>query len=178
MRQGAAGRDPRGMTSPPARLSPLLVLGLGLIALVRPLASIVVEQSGHELDAVPRLLLTAAITLVWVAAVGLSRAPRPVLTLVLAGTVYAVAAIALSGILSPLLLGHLAGPLAQPLAIVPMLLVNAVWGLIAGLLALGVRHLRGAEVTSGGAAATTAPPAPGSRDRASRAHGRDGTSRS
>lgn len=166
------------MTPPPARPSLLLVLGLGLIALVRPLASIVVEQSGHELGSAPRLLLTAAITLVWVAVVGLGRASRPVLTLVLAGVAYAVAAIALSGLLSPLLLGHLTGPLAQPLAIVPMLLLNAVWGLIAGALALGVRHLRGAAVTSRGAAATTAPPAPGSRGRASRAHGRDGTSRS
>ena len=131
------------MTSTSPRPSSLLILGLGLLALVRPLASIVVEQSGHELDAVPRLLLTAAITLVWVAVVGLGRAPRPLLTLVLAGLVYAVAAIVLSGILSPLLLGHLSGPLAQPLAIVPMLLVNALWGLIAGLLALGVRRLRG-----------------------------------
>ena len=131
------------MTSTPPRPSSLLILGLGLLALVRPLASIVVEQSGHELGAAPRLLLTAAITLVWVAAVGLGRAPRPLLTLVLAGLVYAVAAIVLSGILSPLLLGHLSGPLAQPLAIVPMLLVNALWGLIAGLLALGVRRLRG-----------------------------------
>lgn len=166
------------MTPAPARLSPFLILGLGLLALVRPLASIVVEQSGHELGAAPRLLLTAAITLVWVAAVGLGRAPRPVLTLVLAGTAYAVAAIVLSGILSPLLLGHLSGPLARPLAIVPMLLVNALWGLIAGLLALGVRRLRGTAVTSRGAAATTAPPAPGSPGPASRAHGRDGTSRS
>ena len=131
------------MTSTSPRPSTLLILGLGLLALVRPLASIVVEQSGHELGAAPRLLLTAAITLVWVAAVGLGRAQRPLLTLVLAGLVYAVAAIVLSGILSPLLLGHLSGPLAQPLAIVPMLLVNALWGLIAGLLALGVRRLRG-----------------------------------
>ena len=131
------------MTTTPPRPSSLLILGLGLLALVRPLASIVVEQSGHELGAAPRLLLTAAITLVWVAVVGLGRAPRPLLTLVLAGLVYAVAAIVLSGILSPLLLGHLSGPLAQPLAIVPMLLVNALWGLIAGLLALGVRRLRG-----------------------------------
>lgn len=131
------------MTSTSPRPSSLLILGLGLLALVRPLASIVVEQSGHELDAVPRLLLTAAITLVWVAVVGVGRAPRPLLTLVLAGLVYAVAAIVLSGILSPLLLGHLSGPLAQPLAIVPMLLVNALWGLIAGLLALAVRRLRG-----------------------------------
>ena len=131
------------MTTTPPRPSSLLILGLGLLALVRPLASIVVEQSGHELGAAPRLLLTAAITLVWVAAVGLGRAQRPLLTLVLAGLVYAVAAIVLSGILSPLLLGHLSGPLAQPLAIVPMLLVNALWGLIAGLLALGVRRLRG-----------------------------------
>lgn len=131
------------MSSTPPRPSSLLILGLGLLALVRPLASIVVEQSGHDLGAAPRLLLTAAITLVWVAVVGLGRAPRPLLTLVLAGLVYAVAAIVLSGILSPLLLGHPSGPLAQPLAIVPMLLVNALWGLIAGLLALGVRRLRG-----------------------------------
>jgi hypothetical protein len=164
--------------SRPPRPSPLLVLGLGLIALVRPLASIVVEQSGHELGAGPRLLLTLAITLVWVAVVGLGRAARPVLTLVLAGLAYAVLAIVLSGIASPLLLGHLAGPLAQPLAIVPMLAVNALWGLLAGVLALGVRRLRDPGVTRRGAAATTAPPAPGNPGPASPAHGRDGTSRS
>ena len=53
----------------------------------------------------------------------------------------------------------------------------ALWGLIAGLLALGVRHLRGASVTSPGAAATTAPPAPSTRDRACPARGPGGTSR-
>ena len=38
--------------------------------------------------------------------------------------------------------GELQGPLAHPVAIVPVLLVNALWGLIAGLLAVSAAKLR------------------------------------
>jgi hypothetical protein len=82
------------------------------------------------------------VTAVWVLVVGLGRVAQPVLTLVGAGLAYGVFAIALSGILSPILSGELQGPLAMPIAIVPMLLVNALWGLVAGGLALLVARVR------------------------------------
>jgi hypothetical protein len=65
-----------------------------------------------------------------------------VLTLVCAGVVYGVLSIVLSGILSPILTGQLQGPLAMPFAIIPVLAVNAVWGLITGVIALLVRRAR------------------------------------
>lgn len=120
-----------------------LILGLGALALVRPLVSIV----EHQLDvsdppAVP-IIITIVISVIWIAVVGFSKTAHPVLTLLFTGLTYAVLAIILSGILSPILGGELQGPLANPIAIVPVLLTNAIWGLSAGALALLVQHLRG-----------------------------------
>lgn len=120
-----------------------LIAGLGALALVRPLVSIV----EHQLDvsdppAVP-IVITLVISAVWIAVVGLSKTARPVLTLLFTGLTYAVLSIILSGILSPILTGELQGPLAMPIAIIPVLLTNAVWGLAAGGLALLVQRLRG-----------------------------------
>lgn len=120
-----------------------LICGLGSLALIRPLASIVETQMGSDTGPVLPLGLTLLVTAAWVAIVGLSREPRPLLTLVLAGVAYAVFAALLSGILSRILTGELQGPFAMPLAIIPMLLVNALWGLVAGALALAVRRVRG-----------------------------------
>lgn len=119
---------------------PLLII-LGLLGLVRPVARIALESSGLPTQSIA-LGLTALVTLVWVLALGLSRSANPLLSGGIVGLVYALGAIILSGILSPILLGHLEGPLAQPLAIIPMLVTNAVWGVIAGGLALLVRRLR------------------------------------
>jgi hypothetical protein len=68
---------------------------------------------------------------------------EPVLTLVAAGLVYAVLATILSAILSPILNGNLEGPLAMPFSIIPLLLTNALWGLITGALALVIQRSRG-----------------------------------
>lgn len=119
---------------------PLLII-LGLLGLVRPVARIALENSGLPTPAIA-LGTTALVTLVWVLALGLSRSANPLLSGGIVGVVYALGAIILSGVLSPILLGHLEGPLAQPLAIIPMLVTNAVWGVIAGGLALLVRRLR------------------------------------
>lgn len=54
-------------------------------------------------------------------------------------------AILLSEILSPSLLGHLTGPLAHPVALVPMLLTNGVWGALTGALALLLQRARGVD---------------------------------
>lgn len=120
-----------------------LILGLGALALVRPLIRTVEDQLGTGgLPAGP-VIVTGVITAIWVLVVGLTRTAHPVLTLLFTGLAYAVFAILLSGILSPMLTGELQGPLATPLAIIPMLATNALWGLAAGALALVVQRLRG-----------------------------------
>ncbi|QBI54988.1 hypothetical protein [Streptomonospora litoralis] len=124
------------------RLQWPLVLGLGALALVRPLLNIVTDQV-EGVDVAAPVLATVAVSLVWIAVVGLFRVDQPVLTLVCAGLAYAVLAMLLSGLLSVALDGELQGPLASPIAIVPVLLTNAVWGALAGLLALLLQRLRG-----------------------------------
>ncbi|MBM6588726.1 hypothetical protein [Brevibacterium sp. RIT 803] len=119
---------------------PLLII-LGLLGLVRPVARIALENSGLPTPAIA-LGMTVLVTLVWALALGLSRSANPLLSGGIVGVIYALGAIILSGVLSPILLGHLEGPLVQPLAIIPMLVTNAVWGVIAGGLALLVRRLR------------------------------------
>lgn len=118
-----------------------LVLGLGALGLVRPALNItgVAEDLGKPWTPI---LVTIGISLLWIAVVGLTRVAQPLRTLVFAGTAYGAFAIIASGILSPILLGELHGPLANPVAIVGVVAVNAFWGLITGLLALGVRRLR------------------------------------
>ncbi|MEX5270694.1 hypothetical protein [Kocuria sabuli] len=119
----------------------LLVLGLGALPLLQGLV--------RHLD-LPALIgapaaaamLTVLVTVAWVAVVGWGRVPRPVATLTLAGLTAGIYTIVLSAVLSPLITGTLQGPLAFPLAIVPVLLVPTVWGLMAGLIALALQHLR------------------------------------
>ena len=120
-----------------------LVLGLGALALVRPLVRVVGAQLGIDEPPAVAIAVTLAISLVWIAVVGLTRVAHPVLTLVAAGLTYAVLSILLSAVLSPLLSGELQGPLANPVAIVPVLLIKALWGVIAGALAVAVRRARG-----------------------------------
>ena len=66
------------------------------------------------------------------------------LTLAFAGLAYGVLSIVLSGILSPILTGELQGPLATPFAfaVVPVLVVNGVWGVVTGVIALAVMRMR------------------------------------
>lgn len=119
-----------------------LILGLGALALIRPLVSIVKDQLDVSGPPVVPIVITLVISAVWIAVVGLSKTAHPVLTLLFTGLTYAVLSIILSGILSPILTGELQGPLAMPIAIVPVLLINAIWGLAAGGPALVVQRLR------------------------------------
>ncbi|WP_067821772.1 hypothetical protein [Actinomadura kijaniata] len=123
------------------RLDWPLAIALGTVALVRPLFSIAGWSDALGRPATP-LLLTAVISLVWILAAGLGRVREPVPTLVAAGVVYALASIALSAVLSPLMHGELQGPLATPIAIIPVLLVNALWGAVCGVCAMALRNLR------------------------------------
>jgi hypothetical protein len=119
-----------------------LVLGLGALALVRPLVRIAGDPAGTADAAATAITVTLLISFVWIAVVGWTNVAHPVLTLVCAGLVYGVLSIVISAVLSPILTGQLQGPLAMPFTIVPVLLTNAFWGLIAGLIALLVRRAR------------------------------------
>ncbi|MGY0058017.1 hypothetical protein ACWY4P_15905 [Streptomyces sp. LZ34] len=44
---------------------------------------------------------------------------------------------------TPVLTGRLQGPLAHPIAIVPLFAVNALWGALCGVCAVGLRRMRG-----------------------------------
>ncbi|GAA1558092.1 hypothetical protein GCM10009678_46340 [Actinomadura kijaniata] len=123
------------------RLDWPLAIALGTVALVRPVFSIAGWSDALGRPATP-LLLTAAISLVWILVAGFGRGREPVLTLVAAGAVYALASIALSAALSPLVHGELQGPPATPIAIVPVFLVNVLWGAVCGVCALALRNLR------------------------------------
>lgn len=135
-----SARPPSAPRAP--RVQWLLILGLGSLALLRPLVRIGEHLAGVDAGPIVPVVLTVVISAVWVLVVGFGSAPRPIVTLLLTGIAYAVLAIVLSGVLSPLIDGALSGPLANPIAIIPVLAVNAVWGLAAGALAMLVRRLR------------------------------------
>lgn len=118
-----------------------LAAGLGALALVRPVMSItgLLDILGKPLAPI---LVTVAISLVWIAVVGFSRVSRPILTLVLAGLAYGVFSIVLSAVLSPILTGELQGPLTNPFAVISVLLTNVIWGAATGVLAALVQRLR------------------------------------
>jgi hypothetical protein len=111
-----------------------LVLGLAVLALVRPLLSITGLADEWGKPATP-LVATAVITLVWVVAAVRFARQAPVLTLVLTAVSYAVLAVVLSAILSPLLDGEASEVVTNPFAILGVLSTNVVWGLVAGGLA-------------------------------------------
>ena len=111
-----------------------LVVALGAFALVRPLLSVTGLAESWGRPATP-LVATALITAVWVAVVVATQQRRPVVTLVGAGLVYAVASSVLAAILSPFIDGRLEGPLSFPPALFAVLWVNALWGAIAGVIA-------------------------------------------
>lgn len=120
-----------------------LILALGITALLRPAVRIVEHQLDADWSPAAPILLTLIITALWVLALGRGRdAKTPATTLVagvFVGLTYAVLAMLISAVVSPILDSQLNGPLANPIAIVPMLAVNAGWGLLAGALALLVR---------------------------------------
>ncbi|MFC4003304.1 hypothetical protein ACFS2C_16025 [Prauserella oleivorans] len=132
---------PRPPESLRHRLDWRLVVALTVVALLRPIASITGVSDALGKPATP-IILTVAISVVWILVAGLGRARDPLLTLVATGLVYALASLVLSAVLSPMMHGELQGPLANPAAIVPLFAVNAAWGAACGLCALGLRRLR------------------------------------
>lgn len=117
---------------------PLIVL-LGVFALVRPVLNITggMDVLGRPVGPV---LVTGVLSVVWLVVVVWWRSERPVVTLACAGLVYGVLAVVLSAVLSPILHGELRGPLVTPggIGVVMVLLVNACWGAVVGLVASAV----------------------------------------
>ena len=122
-----------------------LVLSLGAVPLLHPLFSITGWAEWLGRPQTP-LALTAVITVIWVAVVAAASTARPVVTLVLAGSVAAIVAAGLS-LLVPAVMGGDAANLQDGFGmlatVVATLLVYAAWGALCGLLAAGVRRLGG-----------------------------------
>jgi hypothetical protein len=115
-----------------------LIVGLGALALIQPVMNVtgLMERLGRPFGPI---LVTVLISLAWLAIVVLARIREPLLTLVFTGLTYGAFAILISAILSPILMGQLIGPITNPVAIVSVLITNAIWGALVGLCALAVR---------------------------------------
>ncbi|MNI47597.1 hypothetical protein D3C73_1021270 [compost metagenome] len=112
----------------------LLIIGLGALALVRPVMKMtgVMDLIGQQFGSI---LMTILISLAWLVIVWAKRVTHPVAILVGAGLSYALFAILLSGIASPIIDGKLQGPLTNPLALVSVFVTNAIWGFLVGFIA-------------------------------------------
>ncbi len=115
-----------------------LIIGMGALALIRPVMNITGLMEGLGRPFGP-ILMTVLISLTWLAIVVLVRVREPLLTLVFTGITYGVFAILIGAILSPLLTGELRGPITNPVAIVAVLITNAIWGALVGLCALALQ---------------------------------------
>lgn len=114
-----------------------LVGGLACMALLWPLTALTGLGSGA-----PRALTIVAVTaVVWIGVVGLGRVARPVLTLTLAGVAFGVLALLMSLVFSGV--DGAGGPGGVGWTAVPALAMDAFWGFLAGLIALGVQKARG-----------------------------------
>lgn len=118
-----------------------LVIGLGALALVRPLMSTTGLLDLLGRPAAP-IAVTVGISLLWLIIVVGTRVRQPFLTLVCVGLTYGVFAILLSAILSPLLTGELMGPATNGVATISVLITNAIWGGIVGVVAALVQRVQ------------------------------------
>ncbi|EWS81489.1 membrane protein [Brachybacterium phenoliresistens] len=122
-----SGADP----APAPPLPWLLIGGLASLVLLWPITALLGLGSGA-----PRaLILVALIGAIWIGVVGLGRVPRPVLVLALTGLAGGVITLVLAAVL-----GGSGRPWWTHLVALGM---DALWGTIAGLLALAVQQLRG-----------------------------------
>jgi len=115
-----------------------LIIGMGALALIRPVMNITGLMEGLGRPFGP-LLITVLISLAWLLIVVLLDVREPLLTLFFTGLIYGVFALLISAILAPMLTGQLMGPITSPVAIVAVLLTNAIWGAFVGLCALALQ---------------------------------------
>ena len=134
--------QPRPQTpAPPAPardgISWPLVAGLASTALLWPLTGL----TGIGGTGAPRALGIVALTaVVWIGVVGFGRVPRPVLTLTMTGLAFGVVTLLVSTLFGGVGLG---GEGAAAWTAVPALAMDAGWGALAGVVALGVQKARG-----------------------------------
>ncbi|WP_077605065.1 hypothetical protein [Oceanobacillus sojae] len=117
-----------------------LILGLGALALIRPLMKITGFIHIFGSEAAGSIVMTILISIAWILIVISKEVHNPIKILVLAGVSYAAFAIILSGILSPILDGSLQGPLTNPIALVSVLMTNIIWGLVLGMIASAIPY--------------------------------------
>jgi hypothetical protein len=86
-----------------------LILGMGALALLRPLMNITGWMGGPGSPFGP-LLVSGLTSLVWLAIVVRFRVPQPLLTLIFTGVAYGVFLFVLDAILSPILAGDISSP--------------------------------------------------------------------
>jgi hypothetical protein len=134
---------------PPARsLDWVLIVSLSALPLLHPLFSVTgwAEAIGRPIT---HFVLVGVITALWVTVVVLSRAHRPVVTLVLAAAL-AAAGTTVLGLVIPVIRTGEARNLLDVWGAVASLTVTAMlfcaWGAASGLLAAGVQRLRGDDV--------------------------------
>lgn len=116
-----------------------LITGLGALVLLQPVMDITGFTEGLGRSVGP-LLTTLLISLVWLLSVVVARVREPLLTLVFAGVVYGVFAIAIGVMLSSLRPDQITGPVIDPIASVVVLITDAVWGALVGLCALALER--------------------------------------
>ncbi|MBE1875799.1 hypothetical protein [Myceligenerans pegani] len=120
----------------PGRIQWPLIGGLACLALLWPLTALTGLGSGA-----PRALAIVGITgAVWIGVVGFGRVARPVLTLTLTGLAFGVLTILLSLVFAGI---DGAGPGGAAWTALPALAMDAFWGFLAGLIALGIQRARG-----------------------------------
>jgi hypothetical protein len=125
----AASTDRAGISWP-------LVAGLASMALLWPLTGL----TGIGGTGAPRALGIVALTaVVWIGVVGFGRVPRPVLTLTMTGLAFGVVALVVSTLVGGIGPG---GDGAPAWTAVPALAMDAGWGALAGVIALGVQKAR------------------------------------
>jgi MFS superfamily sulfate permease-like transporter len=123
-----------------------LITILAAVGLMRPLLSIAGAYDTLGVGPLGPLIVTAIVAALWVGAVVATRAPNPLVTLVLAGTLYGVFAILLQQVGWNLCLGDApegapsSGPVLA-MSWVSILITNAIWGALLGLVAAGLGRL-------------------------------------
>lgn len=118
-----------------------LIVPLGALGLVRTIPGIIGSEDPLWVSILVILLLPT-VTAIWIGVAIFRRVPHPFVTLVCTGGMYGVWAIilnvAIQGNFSKL--SH--GPVGVLGGIVAILVINLIWGAIAGLIAVGIRRLQ------------------------------------
>ncbi|GAA5144645.1 hypothetical protein GCM10025768_00680 [Microbacterium pseudoresistens] len=118
----------------PATRAPLpwlLILGLSSLSLLWPLTALLGFDDGG-----PRaLLIIAVIALTWVGVVGFGRVPRPLLVLTLVGVGH--------GLITMIVSAVMGGGERPFFTYLVALVLDAFWGLLAGVVAFAIQQMRG-----------------------------------